>query len=208
MMRFKVLALTLLTWLLCAGESQAQRFFAYTIPGDPLLNYSPYGGYYPSYGGYNPSYGGYNPSYGGYYPSYGGYNPSYGNYYPSGGYYSPGASYYPSSMSALYYSQTNYFVLPPANTSASTATRSPNEKAAIEVRVPVNAQVWFDGKQTTQKGSERYFATPPLALGKSYTYEVRATWKNSDGNPITQTREITVEPGKWSIVNFMDSGAP
>jgi uncharacterized protein (TIGR03000 family) len=205
MIRSHVYALAIATLLICAGQSQAQRFFAYTIPGDPLLNSYPYGGYYPSYGGYYPSYGGYYPSYGGYYPSYGGYYPSNGGYY--GGNYSPGAYYYPSSMGSLSLSQTNYFILPAASAAAPTATRSPNEKAAIEVQVPANAQVWFDGAQTTQKGSERYFATPPLERGKSYTYEVRATWKDSDGNPITQTREVTVEPGKWSIVNFMDNRA-
>jgi uncharacterized protein (TIGR03000 family) len=183
MFRSNVYVLAVAALLLSAGSSQAQRFFTYSIPGDPLLNNYRYGGY----------------------PSYGGNYPAYSTYYPSGG-YSPGASYYPAG--SWYSSQTNYYILPVASSATPSATRSTNEKAAIEVKVPASAQVWFDGIQTTQKGSDRYFATPALAYGKTYTYEVRATWKDADGNAITQAREVTVEPGKWSIVNFMDNRTP
>jgi uncharacterized protein (TIGR03000 family) len=191
-------ALALAAVLLFAGESQAQRFVSFYIP------FGGGGGYYP-YGGYSPYGGGYYP-YGGYSPFGGGYSPYAGGYYPySGGYYSP--SYYytsPSFMSS--YTSTSYIV--PVLTSTSSSPRTLNEKAAIEVQVPANAQVWFDGTLTAQKGSERYFATPALPRGKNYAYEVKATWTDDKGNAVTQTREVTVEPGKWSVVNFLEKSSP
>src|SRR5258708_2683181 len=83
---------------------------------------------------------------GGYQPYGGGYNP-YG-----GGYYSP-SYYYTSPTFMSSYTSTSYIV--PVLTSTSSSPRTINEKAAIEVQVPANAQVWFDGTQTAQKGSER-----------------------------------------------------
>src|SRR6202041_3416831 len=48
--------------------------------------------------------------------------------------------------------------------------------ATIHIRVPANAEVWFDKKQTTQKGENRVFQSPPLATGKMHVYSVRARW--------------------------------
>jgi uncharacterized protein (TIGR03000 family) len=211
-------ALALAAVFLFAGESQAQRFVSFYVPLGgggyyPYGGYSPYGGGYYPYGGYSPYGGGYSPYGGGYSPYGGGYSPYGGGYSPYGGGYSPyGGGYYspsyyytsPSYMSS--YTSTSYIV--PVLTSTSSSPRTINEKAAIEVQVPANAQVWFDGTQTAQKGSERYFATPALQRGKNYTYEVRATWTDDKGNAVTQTREVTVEPGKWSVVNFLEKSSP
>jgi len=75
----------------------------------------------------------------------------------------------------------------------------------VAARVPADAKVWFDGTQTAQKGSERYFATPALERGKSYAYEVRASWTTSEGAAVTRTHEVSVEAGKWSTVSFVES---
>jgi uncharacterized protein (TIGR03000 family) len=178
----KVAALAIAVVLLTTGESQAQRWIYW--PGG-LGN--PWGGGYAPYGNYGTS------------------------YYPYGGGYSSPSYYYtmPSTSSTWYSQQSNYYMVPvAAYSSAPTYTQNPNEKAAIEVQVPATAQVWFDGTQTSQKGADRYFATPPLPRGKSYVYEVRATWTDASGAAVSLTREVTVQAGKWSVVNFLDKSAP
>ncbi len=47
-------------------------------------------------------------------------------------------------------------------------------EAQVEVRVPAKATVWFNGELTTLTGPIRCFFTPPLQLGKVYTYQVKA----------------------------------
>src|SRR5262249_29983293 len=54
--------------------------------------------------------------------------------------------------------------------------------AEVQVRVPANATVWFDGEPTEQTGPYRRFWTPPLEPGKVYTYQVKARWM-LDGAP-------------------------
>jgi len=138
----------------------------------------------PWYGG---NYGGYYGRGYGYYQPYGyyGYSPSYYNYDP-GWYSTPGVNYYPP---------TNVTTLP-----APTPVLA-NNTATIEVIVPANAELWFDGNKTTQTGTQRFFVTPPLTAGTSSTYEVRATWVEN-GAPVTQARMIQVQPGQQSVVNL------
>jgi len=168
---------------LFSGESQAQRFIYFGFPSGP------FGGPFGSPIGDGPFGGG-----------------GYG-YSPGGGYYSPAfspSSFY-SAPSSSWYSSSSYFLPVLSSTSMDLTTKSPNtnEKAAIEVKVPANAQVWFDDAKTAQKGTDRYFSTPALPRGKSYVYEVRATWTDGEGRSVEQTKQVTVEPGKWSVVNFL-----
>jgi uncharacterized protein (TIGR03000 family) len=77
--------------------------------------------------------------------------------------------------------------------------------ALIEVQVPPDAEIWFDGTKTTQRGSVRNFTTPPLTPGQTFTYEIRATLM-ANGAPVTQTRQVQVQAGKRAAVNFMTGG--
>jgi uncharacterized protein (TIGR03000 family) len=74
-------------------------------------------------------------------------------------------------------------------------------KAEITVLVPADAEVFFDGEATTQKGSERRFNTPLLEVGPKYHYEVRARWKQ-DGKAVDQTRKVEVTGGASVKVDF------
>jgi uncharacterized protein (TIGR03000 family) len=78
----------------------------------------------------------------------------------------------------------------------------PAATALFRVRVPENAEVWFSGDKTAQRGSERLFVTPPLAE-KSLGYEVRARWRQ-DGKDVEQTRKVVVHPGDRVTVDFLD----
>jgi len=169
--------------------------------GYGLGRYGGFGYGYPSY------YGG-----GGYgYPSYGygdsGYAPSYGynNYYSLG---VPAYSTYPSDQ------QPYGTVVQPGmadyssaygldNGALASAQATQNQNAClIELRVPANAQVWFNGQATRQTGSQREFVSPPLQPGQEYTYTIRARWMQN-GQPVDQTRALQVAATERHTVNFM-----
>jgi uncharacterized protein (TIGR03000 family) len=139
---------------------------------------------------------------GGYYPGY------YYGYYPSDGYDS---SYgYPPDSS--YPSYDVEHGLPPVSPD-SAATAQPDSTAHVTVRVPANAELWFDGSPTTLTGPIREFQSPPLTPGQ-YTYEIRARW-TENGHDVTQAQKVTVSPGAHRTAVFpigsgtdRDTGAP
>jgi uncharacterized protein (TIGR03000 family) len=77
----------------------------------------------------------------------------------------------------------------------------PDAAAAIEVRVPERAEVWFDGTKTVQSGKLREYASPPLEPGREFTYVVRARWKDGDRD-VDETRVVAVSAGSRTSVNF------
>jgi uncharacterized protein (TIGR03000 family) len=171
-----------------------------------------HGGAYHS-GYYHGGWGGYHnhgirigvyPYWGGYYPYstayYGGYYPYSSGYY--GGYYTPYSAYYTAPYSVAPQVYQPYYppdtVNPASTTSSTTAT--------VQLILPSpTAEVWFGDYKSNQVGTTRQFATPPLAPGQTYTYEVRATWM-VDGQPVTQTRTVRVEAGKTTTVDFSQPG--
>jgi uncharacterized protein (TIGR03000 family) len=76
------------------------------------------------------------------------------------------------------------------------------EKATIIIVVPADAEVFFDGEATRQKGSVREFASPPLEVGKGYHYNVVARW-SSGGKPIEKKRRVPVKAGARVRVDFL-----
>jgi uncharacterized protein (TIGR03000 family) len=117
------------------------------------------------------------------------YEPYYDSYsYPAvGGYYSgvPAASYY-------YDDSTNVAPLP----------LTASAPAQIEVIVPdPTATLWFDGRQTSQSGTTRYFDSPDLQPGKTFYYTVRASWTQG-GQPQTAEQVIEVRAGSQLVVDF------
>jgi uncharacterized protein (TIGR03000 family) len=142
--------------------------------------------------------GGYRGGYSGYYPGYysgvygrgfgigvGAPYYNYGNYAPSSGYYSPSTVIVPSDVTMT---QSGYYT--PA---------APDNRAHIEVRVPADAQVLFDGAPTQQTGEDRRFVTPPL--DSSGTYTVQAKWMEN-GRKVDQTKTVKVGPGASEMVDF------
>jgi uncharacterized protein (TIGR03000 family) len=166
-------------------------------------------GYHPGYGyhGYHPYYNGYHvyPHYGyGYYPYYfGGWSyPYYGSgsypYSSSSGYYAPDSSDAPSDPDSLSTQAPdtggNSAASPPSGASAGSVVR-------ITVRLPDQAQLWFDGTKTTATGPVREFTTPPLAPGRKYRYEVRARWVDN-ATTMDQKQTIVFAPGGNAEVSF------
>jgi uncharacterized protein (TIGR03000 family) len=82
-----------------------------------------------------------------------------------------------------------------------TYTPAPDNTAHIYLHVPADAEVWFDGEPTRQKGTLRHFNTPPLTPDKKLTYEVRARWTR-DGKPTEETRRLHVRANEWLHLDF------
>ncbi len=72
----------------------------------------------------------------------------------------------------------------------------------ITVIVPSDADVFFDGAPTVQKGSERLFLSPLLPVGKPFHYHVLARW-NEGGKTVERTRRIVVTGGAAVRVDFL-----
>jgi uncharacterized protein (TIGR03000 family) len=80
---------------------------------------------------------------------------------------------------------------------------APSNKAIIEVSVPADAKVWFDDSPTKQTGSERYYETPPLTAGKTFSYVVTAQWLGPDGTNVVRKQRVSVRANESSNVEFV-----
>jgi uncharacterized protein (TIGR03000 family) len=139
-------------------------------------------------------------------PRVGGHNPPIG-----GGTGGGSPSYYPPPV----------FVTPaptinPAVDAAAPANGSPNIRfylasptdnptaAYIAVRLPANAEIWFDGDKTTQTGSDRLFVTPPLSPDRDYTYKVRVQW-SEDGRKVERMHSVAIRAGDRASLDFVSA---
>jgi uncharacterized protein (TIGR03000 family) len=150
---------------------------------------SSFGSYSPSYYAPNPSsFGSYSPSY---YATYQTWLPQRRGYYGSG---SP-ANYYRSSPTEGYYGSTgseDYY-------RTATAELPRKRPVRVNLQVPSDAKIWFDGSQTNQNGTMRSFESAPVAAGPEYAYQIRIQWKEN-GKDVTQTRQIKVHAG--DVINL------
>jgi uncharacterized protein (TIGR03000 family) len=74
--------------------------------------------------------------------------------------------------------------------------------AAIDVKVPAEAILWFQGQKTRQRGSERFFQSPPLMTGKSYDYQIKALWIDEKGEKIERIRTLQVQAGEHLSIDL------
>jgi uncharacterized protein (TIGR03000 family) len=88
-------------------------------------------------------------------------------------------------------------VLPPAD-----GDTLPAGAALVIVRLPAEAELWFDDAKTSQTGSYRQFMTPALPAGRELVYTVRARWRVRDVE-LSRAEEVRVQPGGQSVVDFL-----
>jgi uncharacterized protein (TIGR03000 family) len=196
-------ACAVVAMLLVASPASAARW------GGRGGNWGGYrGGYYSGWGG---NYGGWGGYYGGRGWGWGGY-PGYwgGNYYGSGvmfgtsPYYSSyGYGYSPSVVygTPSYTTTPSFYYAPSAAAVTPDTSAVSNDRAQIEVMVPPDAEILFDGSATQQRGEDRLFVSPPLNPGRSYTYDIEAKWMEN-GRQVDQKKEVTVTPGQTTTVDF------
>ena len=207
---WKVVVLAIAGVLLFAGEGWAQRG---GHGGGGGHGAGGHGGFDHGHGGFGRGgfgYGGF--GYGGYgYGDFGYGGWGYGGYYGGfdGGYYAPTYMTVPYYYSDPYGQPGNYLSTAPAQRNPSFyppeagSRRILDNTAAVEVRIPASAHLWFNGTETSQTGSQRLFTTPALESGKTYTYEVRATWTASDGQTVNRTQQVQVQANQPTRVDFL-----
>jgi uncharacterized protein (TIGR03000 family) len=129
-------------------------------------------------------------------------NPTYSRYG-----YTPGAydNSSPTTGARPSYFYTTYNYAAPPDRSATMplqpARRADDRTVRIQVRVPADARIWFDGEPTTQRGEVRTFESPALDPAKRYAYEIRATWQEG-GRAVERTRQLRVRAGDRINVNL------
>jgi uncharacterized protein (TIGR03000 family) len=170
--------------------------------------------------GRNPNYSGYgwsNYGYGwGNYPMYYGQNyPAYWNYYGWGNYpaaqwYGPGTQWYSSESTGAapsYYSEE----YPAATGGAGYSSQAygamagtMDHRVLINLRLPPNAEVWFDDQKTTETGPFRSYITPPLNPNRDFVYHIRVRWMEN-GRTAEKDRRIDVHAGDRLFFTFLPS---
>ena len=88
----------------------------------------------------------------------------------------------------------NWPVYPRLPASQSSSPTGQSMQAGIRILVPADAEVFFSGEPTTQKGTERLFTTPALQAGKKFHYDVLARWKEN-GKTVERKRRVDVSGG-------------
>ena len=83
------------------------------------------------------------------------------------------------------------------------AEAAPPDSATVDVGVPDDAKVWFDGTPTEQTGPERRYQSPPLTPGKTYSYEITARWRGPDGKDVVRKQSVSVRANESSNVEFV-----
>ncbi len=153
--------------------------------GSGGMGYNGGGGYAPFVGVMAPFQGGY---------GYGGYDPTV-NSATSGAYFTYGnTSYTTESPSPIpvYGGPRSPYGSPPPSTPLS---------ALLKVQVPLDAEVWLEGRRMSSVGSNRLYRSPPLNPAKGYVYEVRARW-TFEGKPVEDVRHISIRAGATALVDF------
>jgi uncharacterized protein (TIGR03000 family) len=77
----------------------------------------------------------------------------------------------------------------------------------IVVSLPADAKLMIDGYVTQQTSAQRRLVTPAIQPGQEFTYTLVAE-TTQDGQPVTQTQQVTVRPGQLTPVNFNFSTLP
>jgi uncharacterized protein (TIGR03000 family) len=74
--------------------------------------------------------------------------------------------------------------------------------ALIVVRVPAEAELWFNETPTAQTGSYRRFLSPPLPPERTLTYTLRVRWQLRDVE-LWRVENVEVRPGAVSSVDLL-----
>src|SRR5689334_21036600 len=77
-----------------------------------------------------------------------------------------------------------------------------SQEAYIRVQLPTaDTKLEVQGIATKQEGASRFFRSPPLMPGKSYAYDMKATWMEN-GKQMVREKSIQVQGGMTTEVDF------
>ena len=157
-------------------------------------------------GGYRGGfYGPYGRGYYGYPYGYGiGFGFGYGYGWPYYGYPYPNYAYAPNVCYEYLPPPTIAVPAPTSGTvSAPAATvETPLSEVTLNVHAPAEASVLINGVPTRQSGPDRAFTASGLEPGRTYSFDVRATWKQPDGTTVQLERRVVVQAGDRRAIDF------
>jgi uncharacterized protein (TIGR03000 family) len=84
----------------------------------------------------------------------------------------------------------------------------PDNAAHLQLIVPQDAEIVFNGETTTQTGPTREFVSPPLTPDKSYDYTIIVRYPDANGKTVTDRRVIHVRANDWYRVDFTRPAPP
>jgi hypothetical protein len=109
----------------------------------------------------------------------------------------PGAT----QVISLYPSMDNSGAGGAAVTTSRPVVQGNDNTGSIVLRVPANAEVWWNGTRTVSGGVERLFGTLPIGPdGAVHRFE--AKWTDANGQTVSQTREIRALPNQAVVLDF------
>jgi uncharacterized protein (TIGR03000 family) len=82
---------------------------------------------------------------------------------------------------------------------------SATQPATVVVKADPAVEIKVNGQITARRFAEESYQSPALVPGRSYTYTVVASLTR-EGKTISQTKEITVQAGRRSEVDFTSLG--
>jgi len=179
-------------WGHCGPYASSAAFPCINPPGWYTNTYS-YPWYYPWYAYYNYSHG------------------PYANWMVGGGY----AGYATCDGHCGYIGLDGRPALPPpppkepdkkdGDKKDTDKDKKPPEAAKVLINLPEDARLLFNGTAAAGTGSVRSFATPPLAQGQSYAYDLTAEVVR-DGRLQTVTERVVVRAGEKATVTLNPGG--
>jgi uncharacterized protein (TIGR03000 family) len=92
---------------------------------------------------------------------------------------------------------------PPATTTdeAPTGARTGDDAAHLLVHVAPDADLWFEGMPTEQRGASREFVSPRLPPGEVYHYQIEARWMVGD-RTVNVRKRVIVHANDWLKVDL------
>jgi uncharacterized protein (TIGR03000 family) len=112
----------------------------------------------------------------------------------SGGYHKGYAGVYQGGLPGPQYPESPVRWTTEEDWEALRSAPPPEGAASIDLRVPAEAEVWFENQKTRQSGPIRHFTSPPLPQGQRFVYDLRARW-TENGRVITRTRRLPIRAG-------------
>lgn len=77
--------------------------------------------------------------------------------------------------------------------------------AELVAHVPEHAEVFVGSNVLKSDGDTRYFSSPALEPGYTYSYTVRVNWIE-EGKKVTQSHDVIVKPGEMSCFYLIEKG--
>jgi uncharacterized protein (TIGR03000 family) len=91
-------------------------------------------------------------------------------------------------------------------TTTGVAVTESSNTATIIVNVPSQANVTIDGTPTQSTSEVRYFESPTLKAGQTYSYTIEASFQK-DGAPVKVSKQVSFSAGKTVRVDFSTGAA-